>query len=269
MCFIYSTIGVLAFFNTVMLSVLIKWFTNWLNSPKNERFTLERNNVPFETVSLTVAEHPPQDFWKSGNLTVLWLSPWKRWEGLIRVVPEKSVLEEQNPWQKKKAETSMFLKEAKRQKTTKEWYILLENQKKVKLQKQDSRGLRLLNNICRAAYLKWLLTETMSLLLHQTKLVFKDNLSYISDGVCQLIHWHHHHLQYFVCISPSASQCIFSHLIFHLVIFSHPRTDVTGIDIFTRHFFFSLYTERLIDISALHFSWKKLFGNWYSSQLTD
>lgn len=29
---------------------------------------------------------------KTGNLTVLWLSPWKRWEGLIRAKPEKSVL---------------------------------------------------------------------------------------------------------------------------------------------------------------------------------
>lgn len=29
---------------------------------ENERFTFERNNVPFENVSLTVAEHPPQDF---------------------------------------------------------------------------------------------------------------------------------------------------------------------------------------------------------------
>lgn len=34
MCFIYSTVGVLASFNTLMLSVLIKGFTNWLNSPK-------------------------------------------------------------------------------------------------------------------------------------------------------------------------------------------------------------------------------------------
>lgn len=99
MCFIYSTIGALAFFDTARLCVLIKGLANWLNSPKMKGSPFERNDVPFENVSLTVGEHPPQDFWKSGNLTVLWLSPWRRREGLIRVEPEKSVLEE---WQKNK-----------------------------------------------------------------------------------------------------------------------------------------------------------------------
>lgn len=72
----------------------------------------------------------------------------------------------------------------------------------------------IIKHICRAADSKWLLTPTMSLLLHQTKLVFKGNLSYISDAVCQLFQWHHYHLQYFLCVSPSALQCIFSHLNF-------------------------------------------------------
>lgn len=44
-------------------------------------------------------------FWKTGNLTVLWLFPWKRGEGLIRIAPEKypppSLLffgRNKNPW---------------------------------------------------------------------------------------------------------------------------------------------------------------------------
>lgn len=128
----------------------------------------------------------------------------------------------------------------------------------------------IIKHICRAADSKWLLTQTMSLLLHQTKLVFKGNLSYISEGVCQLFHWHHH-LQYFVCIflSPSASQCIFSLLNFT------PRNIFTPTYRCNWHrhsyktlFFPPLYAEHLIDILALLFPWKKLFGNSYSSQLT-
>ena len=51
----------------------------------------------------------------------------------------------------------------------------------------------------------------------------------------------------FVCIAPAASPCIFSHLnffFFHLITFSHPHTDVTGVEILTRHFCFA---EHLIE----------------------
>ena len=86
--------------------------------------------------------------------------------------------------------------------------------KKSNFKNRGQQRTAIIKHICRAADSKWLLTQTMSLLLHQTKLVFKGNLSSICDGVCQLFQWHHHRLQYFVCISPSASQCIFSHLNF-------------------------------------------------------
>lgn len=81
---------------------------------------------------------------------------------------------------------------------------------------QKNRGQQrtaIIKHICRAADSKWLLTQTMSLLLHQTKLDFKGNPS-VSDGVWQQFQWHHYHLDYFVCIFTSVSLCIFSHLNF-------------------------------------------------------
>lgn len=81
-------------------------------------------------------------------------------------------------------------------------------------------------HICRAADSKWLLTQTVSLLLHQTNLVFKGNLSSISDA------------NYFTGITIiyiiwSTGLCfthwIFLLLILHLI-FSRPQKDVTGSD---------------------------------------
>lgn len=70
----------------------------------------------------------------------------------------------------------------------------------------------------------------------------------------------------FVCITPAASPCIFSHLNFflHLITFSRPHTDVTAVDILTRHFCFA---EHLIEYpratSTLEKRGKKRFGDFH------
>lgn len=59
------------------------------------------------------SQHTPHKISESPNLTVLWLSPWKRWEALIRVVPGKSVFSGRNKnplTKKKKAENGMIFK---------------------------------------------------------------------------------------------------------------------------------------------------------------
>lgn len=133
--------------------------------------------------------------------------------------------------------------------------------KKSNFKNRGQQRTTIIKHICRAADSKWLLTQTMSWLLHQTKLVFKGNLSHISDRVCQLFHRHHHHqLQYLVCIAPPASQCIFSHLnLTPRNIFLPTYRCNRHRPFYKTHFF--MYAEHLIHISALHFLWKKLFGN--------
>lgn len=72
--------------------------TGWIQGKKSKKVSpSKRNDTLFEKLPLTVEEQPPPPpppdkvffVWKTGNLTVLWLSPWKRGEGLIRVAPEK------------------------------------------------------------------------------------------------------------------------------------------------------------------------------------
>lgn len=67
---------------------------------------------------------------------------------------------------------------------------------------QRTAGIK---HVCSAADSKWLLTQTTSLLLHQTKLVFKGTLSSFADGFCQMFL-----SQYFVCISFLQLHCVFS-----------------------------------------------------------
>lgn len=68
---------------------------------------------------------------------------------------------------------------------------------------EDGRVLRLLNIFAELQIPKWLLTQAMSLLLHQTKQVFKGNLSlpYLT-GPRQLLQRRHHHL---FCLHHSRS----------------------------------------------------------------
>ena len=68
---------------------------------------------------------------------------------------------------------------------------------------EDGRGLRLFNIFAELRIWKWLLTQTMSLLLHQTKQVFKGNLSlpYLT-GPRQLLQRRRHHL---FCLHRSRS----------------------------------------------------------------
>lgn len=121
---------------------------------------------------------------------------------------------------------------------------------------EDSRGLRLLNVFAKLQIQKWLLTQTMSSLLHQTKLLFKGNLSYISlvtfansfTGI------------HIICGSlsarlfPSASQCIF------------PPLNFTPHNIFTPTYSCNWHWHFFIWGCA--FPSRKLFRNSYSTQLT-
>lgn len=123
----------------------------------------------------------------------------------------------------------------------------------------------IVKHVCRAADSKWLLTQTMSLLLHQTKLVFKGKLSPISDGGLPTIS-----IKVF-CLhqSPSASQCIFSHLNFT------PHNIFTPTYTCNWHqFFFFFYKTLLFPVYRASnwylctFPGRKLFGNSHFSQVT-
>lgn len=150
----------------------------------------------------------------------------------------------------------------KRKKTTTKarWSFARKSNKSQTSKTEDSRGLRLLNVFAKLQIQKWLLTQTMSLLLHQTKLLFKGNLSYISlitsansftgiHIICSILS---------ARLFPSASQCIF------------PPLNFTPHNIFTPtyrcnwHWHFYLF----IFMRDCAFPSKKLFRNSYSAQLT-
>lgn len=128
--------------------------------------------------------------------------------------------------------------ENKRKEHKRSHAFCLEVWKKSNFKNRRQQRTAIIKHICRAADSKRLLTQTVSLLLHQTKLVFKGNFSLSRlTGFANYFHRHHRRLLYFICISPTASLCIFSHLNVTPCYISTPtQTDETGKEISTQHF---------------------------------
>lgn len=100
--YLFNSLQILG--GAVRLCVLIRGFikTGWIH--QKWRVHLWRKQCAVWKCVSDSCRTPPRRFffWKGGNLTVLRLSPWKRREGLIRVVPEKSVFAGTKPQTEKK-----------------------------------------------------------------------------------------------------------------------------------------------------------------------